>query len=146
MKKRPIIPRLNGGPQTILLVEDVPRSLAFYRDVLRLEVMDSDPERYVEFDLGDGGLLLLVKRDGSIAPMAMDRVRDQTTTLTFSIATEGYEHWKKWFGLRQVEVAREAKWIHGGRSLYVRDPDGRQLELKTPPTLAPPKPKEEKKG
>jgi catechol 2,3-dioxygenase-like lactoylglutathione lyase family enzyme len=143
VKKRPIIPRLNGGPQTILLVEDVPRTMAFYRDILRLEVMDGDPERYVEFDLGDGGLLLLVKREGSIAPMAMERVKDETSTLTFSIATEGYEHWKTWFGKKQIEIEREAKWIHGGRSLYVRDPDGRRLELKTPPVVAPPKPKAE---
>lgn len=145
VKKRPIIPRLNGGPQTILMVQDVPRSMAFYRDILRLEVLDGDPERYVEFDLGDGGLLLLVKHDGSIAPMAVDIVKSQAATLTFSIAMEGYEHWKSWFAKKQIEIERETKWIHGGRSLYVRDPDGRRLELKTPPALTPPKPKEEKK-
>jgi catechol 2,3-dioxygenase-like lactoylglutathione lyase family enzyme len=143
VKKRPIIPRLNGGPQTILLVEDVPRTMVFYRDILRLEVMDGDPERYVEFDLGDGGLLLLVKREGSIAPMALERIKDETSTLTFTIALEGYEHWKTWLGKKQVAIEREAKWIHGGRSIYVRDPDGRRLELKTPPAVAPPKPKAE---
>ena len=69
MKKRPVIPRLDGGPQTILLVEEVVRSVAFYRDQLRLDLKDGDTDRYAEFDSGDGGALLLVKRDGTIAPM-----------------------------------------------------------------------------
>jgi catechol 2,3-dioxygenase-like lactoylglutathione lyase family enzyme len=141
VKKRPIIPRLNGGPQTILLVEDVPRTMVFYRDVLRLEVLDGDPERYVEFDLGDGGLLLLVKRGGSIAPMTVDAVKGQAATLTFSIATEGYARWKKWLAKREVAIEHEATWVHGGRSLYVRDPDGRRLELKTPAAVTAPKAK-----
>ena len=70
MKKRPAIPRLDGGPQTILLVEDVERSVAFYEGDLLLEKRDGDTDRYVEFDTGDGGVLLIVKREGSIAPMA----------------------------------------------------------------------------
>ena len=34
---------------------------------------------------------------------------------------------------------RETKWIHGGQSLYVRDPDGRRIEFKTPGVVVPPK-------
>ncbi len=143
VKKRPIIPRLNGGPQTVLLVENVERSLAFYRDSLRLEVLDGDAGRYTEFDLGDGGLLVIVKREGSIAPMALDAAAKTPPTLTFSIATEGYDTWRKWLAKCGVAIEHETKWVHGGRSIYVRDPDGRRLEFKTPPVLSPAKPKPE---
>ena len=58
MTKRPMIPRLDSGPQTLILVEEVERSVDFYRDVLRLEVRDGDTDRYAELDTGDGGVLL----------------------------------------------------------------------------------------
>lgn len=129
MNKRPAIPRLDGGAQTILLVEDVARSVAFYSETLRLEKKDGDTERYAEFDTGDGGTLLLLQREGSIAPMAVGQV---SNALTFIVEDDGFEAWKKWLTKRGAVVEREAKLIHGGRTLVVRDPDGRRVEFKTP--------------
>ncbi len=140
MRKRPAIPRIDGGAQTVLLVEDVERAVEFYGKKLLLQSQDGDAGRYAEFDTGDGGALLLVKREGSIAPMAMAAVTDETVTLTFAITSDGLEVWKKWFAKCGVAIERETKWIHGGRSLFVRDPDGRRLEFKTPPAVVPPKP------
>jgi len=137
MRKRPAILGLDGGNQTVLLVEDVERSAEFYAKKLRLQARDGDTDRYAEFDTGDGGLLVLVKRDGSIAPMV--RTADDAVGLTFSIAAEAYDLWKKWFASREVPLDRETKWIHGGQSLYVRDPDGRRIEFKTPGVVVPPK-------
>ena len=140
VKKRPAIPSLDGGPQTVLLVENVERSVDFYGESLRLEFKDGDTGRYAEFVTGDRGTLVLVKQDGSIAPMAAAAVAPDGVALTFTIEADGIETWKKWLAKRAVEIERETKWIHGGRSLYVRDPDGRRLEFKTPPTVAAPKP------
>jgi catechol 2,3-dioxygenase-like lactoylglutathione lyase family enzyme len=138
MKKRPAIPRLDGGPQTIILVEEVERSVAFYRDHLRLELNDGDTDRYAEFDTGDGGVLLIVKREGTIAPMAAATVSDSPAGLTFIVEDEGYNAWKKWLVKREVEIERETRLIHGGRSMLVRDPDGRRVEFKTPAVVKPP--------
>ena len=140
MKKRPAIPRLDGGPQTILLVEDVERAAAFYTEQLRLARREGDTARYVELDTGDGGVLLLVKRDGSIAPMAAKTAANALATLTFEIPAEGYDLWKKWFVDRGVPIAHETRWVHGGHSLYVHDPDGWRVEFKTPAVLPPPPP------
>ena len=71
MRKRPAIPRLDGGPQTILLVDDVERSVEFYGQSLMLRQTDADPGRYAEFDTGDGCALVLLRREGSIAPIAV---------------------------------------------------------------------------
>lgn len=137
MRKRPTIPRLDGGQQTVLLVEDVERSSEFYGRKLRLEPRDGDPGRYAEFNTGES-ILVLVRRDGSIAPMLPPNATE--VALTFTIDHDGFAAWKKWFATCAVEIERETKWIHGGRSLYVRDPDGRRLEFKTPPAVEVPKP------
>jgi catechol 2,3-dioxygenase-like lactoylglutathione lyase family enzyme len=131
MKKRPAIPRLDRGPQTILLVEEVVRSVAFYRDQLRLDLKDGDTDRYAEFDSGDGGALLLVNREGTLAPMATQGTAGTANALTFWVEDDGYEAWKKWLVKRGVAIDPKAKWIHGGRSLFVRDPDGRRIDFKT---------------
>jgi catechol 2,3-dioxygenase-like lactoylglutathione lyase family enzyme len=138
VKKRPAIPRLDGGPQTILLVEDVACSVAFYRDCLRLELKDGDTDRYAEFESGDESTLLLVKRDGSIAPLAAKSTAGAANALTFTVEDAGYESWKNWLTKRDVAIDRETKWIHGGRSFFVRDPDGRRIEFKTPATKKAP--------
>lgn len=138
MKKRPAIPRLDGGPQTIILVEDVERSVAFYRDHLRLELQDGDTDRYAEFDTGDGGALVIVKRDGTIAPFAAEALANSPKGLVFIVEDEGFDAWKKWLVKREVEIEREGKLIHGGRSMLVRDPDGRRVEFKTPANVRPP--------
>lgn len=140
MRKRPAIPRLDGGPQTVLLVADVERSVEFYAEKLLLELRDGDTARYAEFNTADGGMLLVVKRDGSIAPMAAPAETDPGSTLAFTVEGDGYDRWKQWFTRQGVPVERETKWIHGGRSLFVRDPDGRRIEFKTPPAVVAPKP------
>jgi catechol 2,3-dioxygenase-like lactoylglutathione lyase family enzyme len=138
MKKSPMIPRLDGGQQVILLVADVVKSIAFYRDNLRLMVRDGDGDRYGEVDSGGGGMLVLIKSAGSLAPMASRAAASTPETLSFSIEADGYEIWKKWLVRRGVAIEAERRWIHGGRSLYVRDPDGRRLEFYTPAIMAPP--------
>jgi catechol 2,3-dioxygenase-like lactoylglutathione lyase family enzyme len=140
MRKRPAIPRIDGGAQTVLLVADVERTVEFYGGKLLLERRDGDAGRYAEYDTGEGGTLVIVRQDGSIAPMASPSATDRAATLTFTIGPDGYETWKKWFAQKGVAIERETKWIHGGRSLFVRDPDGRRIEFKTPPAAEVPKP------
>jgi catechol 2,3-dioxygenase-like lactoylglutathione lyase family enzyme len=132
VKKRPKISGGGGEPQTILLVEDVSRTAEFYQDVMRFEAKDGDGERYVEFETADGGVLLVVQREGSIAPMASVAAAGAPATLSFAVTAEGYEAWKKWMKKRGIPIDQETKWIHGGRSLYVLDPDGRRIEFKAP--------------
>ncbi len=133
-----MIPRLDSGPQTLVLVENVERSVDFYCDVLRLELRDGDSDRYAELDSGDGGVLLVVKREGTIAPMVAAALPDSPKGLTFIVEDAGFESWKKWLTKREVEIEREAKLIHGGRTMIVRDPDKRRVEFKTAAVVKPP--------
>jgi catechol 2,3-dioxygenase-like lactoylglutathione lyase family enzyme len=113
-------------------VEDVARTAAFYRDVMRLPERDGDDGRYMEFDTGDGGVILIVHREGSIAPLANVAAKGSPATMAFAVTPEGYDAWKKWMKKQGVEIDQETKWIHGGRSLYVLDPDGHRIEFKAP--------------
>ena len=123
---------MDGGAQAILLVEDVARTARFYQEDLRLDVKDGDGVRYVELVTDDNATLLIVHREGSIAPLVNIAEAGAPTTLTFAIAADAYGRWKQWLTKRGVEIAQEIKWAHGGRSLYVLDPDGHRIEFKAP--------------
>ena len=64
----PAAPRINGVVETILYVDDLARAAAFYRDVLGLERIAGDAERFQVFDTGASRVLLLFKRGGTLMP------------------------------------------------------------------------------
>jgi catechol 2,3-dioxygenase-like lactoylglutathione lyase family enzyme len=130
--------RVSGLDHVNLRVADADRSLAFYRDVLGLE-----PERLDALRRGDTSLLTL-----RIAPGAILHL----------VPTEGFEPpprealdaaWNHvalnvegsmdalMVELRRagVEIDREPFEAYGalglGQAVYVRDPDGYRIELKT---------------
>lgn len=63
--------------------------------------------------------------------MATQTGAETANAPTVLVEDEGRGAWKKWLVRRGVEIDREAKGIRGGRSLWVRDPDGRRIEFKT---------------
>src|SRR3954470_3364510 len=64
----PEIPPIHGVVESILYVDDVTRSSAFYRDVLGFVPLKGDGDRFQAFDAGGKGVLLLFKRGGAPAP------------------------------------------------------------------------------
>jgi catechol 2,3-dioxygenase-like lactoylglutathione lyase family enzyme len=131
-------PSINGVIETILYVDDLPRAVAFYREVLGLTVMKGDPARFQALDSGGGRVLLLFKRGGTLAPTRVTGgvipPHDGTGPhhIGFAIAVENYAPWKERLVERSVKIESETTWDRGGRSLYFRDPDGHLLELITP--------------
>lgn len=131
-------PPINGVIETILYVDDLPRAVTFYRDVLGFAPMGGDPARFQPFDSGAGRVLLLFKRGGTLAPVNVTGgvipPHDGTGPhhIAFAIAASDYEPWKARLAARGVAIESEARWERGGRSVYFRDPDGHLLELVTP--------------
>ena len=62
------MPRINGLLETALYVEDMARSVAFFRDVVGLGPMLETP-RLTAFQAGAAGVLLIFKRGASAADM-----------------------------------------------------------------------------
>jgi catechol 2,3-dioxygenase-like lactoylglutathione lyase family enzyme len=130
--------RVSGLDHVNLRVADADRSLAFYRDVLGLEPERLDPFRRGETSLltlrvAPGAILHLVPTDGFEPPprdlldAAWNHVALNVDGPMDALVAE--------LGGAGVEIDREPFDAYGarglGRAVYVRDPDGYRIELKT---------------
>ena len=131
------MPRINGLLETALYVEDMARSVAFFRDILMLSPM-LESDRLTAFDAGTQGVLLIFKRGASAAdmrsPNGIVAGHDGRGPLhiAFAIAEDSYNAWHRHLTEAGVKIRGEMKWQRSGRSLYFEDPDGHELEMSTP--------------
>ena len=131
------MPRINGLLETSLYVEDMARSVAFFRDILMLSPM-LESDRLTAFDAGGRGVLLIFKRGASAAdmrsPSGIVAGHDGSGPLhmAFAIAEDSYDEWHRYVADAGVKIRGEMNWQRRGRSLYFEDPDGHVLELATP--------------
>lgn len=109
-------------------ISDRRRSLAFYRDLLGLELIPAmvDGQRVIWTKMADGSMMHLIEpSDGEMAGYhAAFEVEDFEATLAV-LQNNGYE----------LESRGERH--DGQRYLFVRDPDGNRVELTTPSNLRP---------
>jgi len=132
------IPPITGIVESVLYVDDLPRAIDFYQTVLGLQLMTGDPARFQSFKICGGQVLLLFKRGATLEPMPVPGgvipPHDGTGPhhIGFAVTTEAYDQWRKQLPDRGVVIESETHWPRGGRSLYLRDPDGHLLELITP--------------
>jgi catechol 2,3-dioxygenase-like lactoylglutathione lyase family enzyme len=131
------MPAIEGLLETALYVDDMDRSVAFFRDVVGLSPM-MQSERLTAFDTGGQGVLLLFERGASLDDM---RGRGGVVPghdgrgplhMAFAIREESYDEWQRHLAEAGVKIRGEMRWPRGGRSLYFEDPDGHVLEVATP--------------
>ena len=131
------MPRIEGLLETALYVDDMARSLAFFRDVMGLAPM-LETERLIAFDAGRQGVLLVFQRGASIADMpgpggvVPGHDGQGSLHMAFAITEESYDEWHRHLTEAGVTIRGEMRWPRGGRSLYFEDPDGHVLEVATP--------------
>lgn len=131
-------PRINRVAETVLYTDDLLRATAFYRDVLGFAPMRTDGERFQAFDAGNGCTLLLFRRGGTLHPVPAPRgtipPHDGHGPLhvAFAIDDADFGAWQSHLAACGIGIESEAGWDRGGRSLYLRDPDGHLVELVTP--------------
>ena len=132
------MPPVQGILETALFVQDVKRSVEFYRRLFGFEVIASS-DRLHALAIAPKQVLLLFKQGasiervestGGILPGGIDATGP--THLTFAIAAEDYDAWERWLAENGLAIELRKNWELGGRSLYFRDPDGHLLELATP--------------
>ena len=115
--------------ETILYADDLPAAVAFYRDVLRLEVI-SQIDLLAALRCAGGVLLIFDPKLSS--PAGRDIPSHGTSGaghLAFAATDAEREEWKQRLIAAGVPIEAEIDWKQGGRSLYFRDPAGNSIEF-----------------
>ncbi|HZJ20802.1 MAG TPA: VOC family protein [Pricia sp.] len=132
-----IIPKVDGVLETSLYVDDLQKSISFYKNIFGLETLVST-DRFCALSVSDRQVLLLFEKGASVeasrGPGGVIPSHDGTGHLhfAFSIAKSDLENWKFWLQHNKVTIESEYHWERGGTSLYFRDSDNHLLELATP--------------
>ncbi|HEX8204315.1 MAG TPA: VOC family protein [Isosphaeraceae bacterium] len=113
-------------------VTDLDRAEAFYRDVLGLEPIGTEPGRHAFFRVGSSVLLLFLAAETLRGTALPSHGATGPGHFALGIAAEDFDAWRERLRQHGVDVEREVRWDRGGRSLYFRDPDGNSVELVTP--------------
>jgi catechol 2,3-dioxygenase-like lactoylglutathione lyase family enzyme len=129
--------RIGGIIEGALYVEDLARSMEFYRRVLGLAPATPPLERLCAFRINDDQVLLLFTKGGTTEPIVTPfgvippNDGDGTLHIALSIPPADFDDWQERLRGFGVEVESVVAWPEGGRSIYFRDPDRHLIELKT---------------
>jgi catechol 2,3-dioxygenase-like lactoylglutathione lyase family enzyme len=132
----PVVPRIRRVLETALDCDDLPRSAAFYRNLLGIVPM-LDTERLVAMDTGEGTVLLLFQK-GAASSVALPgglvpgHDAGGAGHFAFAIDADALAAWEARLGELRIPIESRVTWERGGVSLYFRDPDQRLVELATP--------------
>src|SRR6185312_9098565 len=132
------MPRLERVLETCLYVDDLDRAARFYEEVMELPCIGGDETRFRAYDVGGRSVLLLFRRGATLETVKLPGgtipPHDGHGPLhfAFAVAADEMPKWEKRLHERAVAVEGETTWPRGGRSIYVRDPDGHLVELATP--------------
>jgi catechol 2,3-dioxygenase-like lactoylglutathione lyase family enzyme len=132
------MPKLDRVLETCLYVDDLDRASRFYEEVLQLPRIGGDESRFRAYDVGGKSVLLLFKRGATLETVRLPGgtipPHDGHGPLHFAFAVTSSDMpaWEKRLSERGVTVEGETVWPRGGRSIYVRDPDGHLVEFATP--------------
>jgi len=118
--------------ESALYVEDVERSVEFYRRVFGFEISDWGGSRLVALGVEGRQVLLICKRGASLGLPVGAHDGEGPLHLAFAIDAETLPAWEAWLGIQGIAIEEKKTWERGGTSLYFRDLDGHLLELATP--------------
>ena len=129
-------PPLRRILETALYVDDLPAARTFYIDVLGAAIL-LDTQRLVALDVAGTSVLLLFQRGATSEPLATPggvvppHGASGEQHLAFAIDAGTLERWRRHLTDHGIAIESEVTWPRGGRSLYVRDPEGHSVELVT---------------
>src|SRR3954466_6164774 len=114
------IPPIHGVVESILYVDDMPKSVEFYRHVLGFVPLKGDGDRFQAFDAGGKGVLLLFKRGGTLAPANIPggvippHDGRGPHHIAFGIDSENYAPWCERLRAQGIAIESETHWERGG--------------------------------
>ena len=107
-------------------VSDLERSVEFYRDVLKAEIL-VEGKKTAYFNIA--GLWLALNEEKDIP---REEIKYSYTHMAFSISDDDFDEWYQWLEDNEVNILEGRKRsIQDKQSVYFTDPDGHKLELHT---------------
>lgn len=107
-------------------VSDLPRSIRFYKDVLKAEIL-VEGKKTAYFNIG--GLWLALNEEKNIP---REEIKYSYTHMAFSISDGDFDEWYQWLEDNEANILEGRKRdIRDKQSVYFTDPDGHKLELHT---------------
>jgi catechol 2,3-dioxygenase-like lactoylglutathione lyase family enzyme len=128
---------VTGVLETAIYVDDVRRSVEFYRRIFEFEVLVGD-DRFCALNVANRQVFLIFKKGGTLHPMPMPggilppHDGSGQTHFAFSIPAADLSAWEQRLAEAGIAIESRVAWPAGGHSLYFRDPDGHLAELVTP--------------
>jgi catechol 2,3-dioxygenase-like lactoylglutathione lyase family enzyme len=141
------MPRVTKLLETALYVDDLARSLDFYKRIFGFELLetpaggggaDAAEARLCPLNLPGRQVLLLFRKgsctETAVLPGGTIPPHDASgrSHLAFAVSDDDLSSWRAFLDAQGIPVEGETEWPKGGTSLYFRDPDGHLLELATP--------------
>jgi glyoxylase I family protein len=124
---------LQGIDHIVLRVRALPRSLAFYRDVLGCALEREQPELGLTQLRAGRSLIDLVTLDGPLGAGEPPGPGRNLEHFCLTVAPFDEESLSVWLAARGITVHAPALRYGAegeGRSFYIEDPDGNHIELK----------------
>ena len=130
------MPTITGVLETVLYVEDMQRSLEFYREVLGFPVLYPS-ERLSALRVAPYQVLVIITQGADVQPTVLPFGTIPPSDgkgelhVAFGIPPDQLDQWREALERHGVDIESAIEWPEGGHSLYVRDPDQHCVELKT---------------
>jgi len=124
-------PRLEGLLEVAIYVDDIERSVRFYRTIVGLEVIFSGA-RLSALQAGMTQVLLVCQKQASAGLSIGSHFAEGEQHIAFAIAASNLHAWEDWLVRQGIAIEEKRQWPRGGASLYFRDPDRHLIELATP--------------
>ena len=127
-------PRPTAILETVLYVDDLDETAAFYRHLFGLTEVFAD-SRMRALGVPDGTVLLLFPRGGATEPVDLPGGRipphdgHGPMHVAFAFAPGSLAAWRARLDALGVPVESAVRWAEGMESLYFRDPSGNVVEL-----------------
>jgi catechol 2,3-dioxygenase-like lactoylglutathione lyase family enzyme len=124
--------------ETALYVGDLHAANHFYGTVLGLERIAIVEGRHLFFRCGEGVVLIFDRQSTASVPTTVGGApvplhgATGAGHMALAVANADLPAWRAHFEANGVAIESEVSWPRGGRSLYVRDPDGNSVELASP--------------
>ena len=122
-------PQIVDVYETVLYGSRVEELASFYRDVVGLPLIETDPTLMAALRLPRGGVMLIFDPAMTAAPGRQVPPHGAQGAGHVAFRVENLDAWREHLAKHQVEIEREIHWQTQLASIYFRDPAGNSVEL-----------------